>query len=197
MPPVLVPVPPWIAMKQPLVEHGTRAKRSAADMAAVNMTPTDTAAVNMTPTDTEAVNMTPTDTEQPVLVAEGSMHGNAAVQNEEGTTRVVNEQSHENSNDDNSSPGPSVPPTPRKDGTHTTNNGSHTTNDGSYTTNDGSHTPTEEATIQVLAVGHAWCLLKGHFPLAGTYFQHNEVFIDTSSVLFPIRVGRGCVLGTW
>lgn len=65
------------------------------------------------------------------------------------------------------------------------------------TPSKGTH---KEPVVLVMACGYAWCALGGHFPLAGTYFQHNEVFLDTCSVLHHIQVRtvvweqqRGCL----
>lgn len=137
MHPLLVPVPPWVAMKQPLVQQGTRGASQGTALEAA----------------AEAAD---------AGVAEDADH--AA---QPGT------ESNQTAEDASGSPPP--PSTPSK-GTH------------------------KEPVVLVMACGYAWCALGGHFPLAGTYFQHNEVFLDTCSVLHHIQVRtvvweqqRGCL----
>lgn len=147
MPPLLVPVPPWIAMKQPLVQHATRSKGTAAAPAQDTLAAAETQHDGHTP--------------------RNAVPGSDAVPNadEDVALRAAESQQEDA---DTSPPPPSTPPKGAQG----------------------------EASVQVMACGYAWCALAGHFPLAGTHFQHNEVFLDTSSVLYHIRVLErmdGCV----
>lgn len=146
MPPLLVPVPPWIAMKQPLVQHATRAKGAAATSDALEAAArgVDGAADDARHASDSAVPGSQANT------------GSATPGGCPATTACANDETKQGEG------GPSAPSTPSKG--------------------------PQEATVLLMACGYAWCALGGHFPLAGTYFQHNEVFLDTSSVLHHIRV---------
>lgn len=169
MPPLLVPVPPWIAMKQPLMQHATRAKAAAAanEDAALEAAEHGTGDCATVGVQREASHTKPAPLD---ACGSASPPNTQPCSNDPGGNDPGEHDPGENDpgeNDTDASGSPPPPSTPPK----------------------GSK---EEASVLVMACGYAWCALGGHFPLAGTYFQHNEVFLDTSSVLYHIRV---CLVG--